>query len=160
MAVAPERGSDPAGLIVRPPAVGDIAALEAIERRSFPDPWPGAVFLGELAAPGRYHRVLTTPEGELVAYLFAAWQYLDLHVLNIATHPERRRRGYARRLLDLALAHARGRGGESVTLEVRASNTGAIALYAAMGFEIVGSRPRYYGDGEDALVMTRALGAV
>ncbi len=160
MAIAQETGRDGGRVIVRPPAPGDIHELEAIERRSFPDPWPGVIFLGELAAPGRYHRVLVEPGGEIVAYLFSAWQYLDLHILNIATHPDHRRRGYARRLLGLAREHAERRGGESVTLEVRMGNTGAIALYTAEGFEKAGVRRRYYGDGEDALVMTLPLGAV
>jgi len=53
--------------------------------------------------------------------------------------------------------HARAFGGETVTLEVRERNTPAIALYRGLGFSVAGRRPRYYGDGEDALIMTRPV---
>jgi ribosomal-protein-alanine acetyltransferase len=124
----------------------------------FVDPWPARAFASELLAPGRYHRVLVDPSEGLMAYLFAAWQYLDLHVLKIATLPRYRRTGLARRLMRLAEEHTADRGGESVTLEVRESNTTAEALYASMGYSRVGRRPRYYRDGEDAVLMTKHVG--
>jgi len=144
--------------MVRLPYPGDVRALEAAERVCFVDPWPGQAFISELLAPGRYHRVLVQPNGELMAYLFAAWQYLDLHVLKIATLPRYRRGGLARRLMRLAEEHTADRGGESVTLEVRVSNDTAEALYASMGYSQVGRRRSYYRDGEDALLMTRRVG--
>jgi ribosomal protein S18 acetylase RimI-like enzyme len=100
---------------------------------------------------------MTDERGELAAYLFAAWQYLDLHVLKVATLPELRRHGLARRLMGVAEEHCRQAGGESVTLEVRPSNESAIALYEALGYARTGRRPRYYANGEDALVMTRQI---
>ena len=93
----------------------------------------------------------------MMAYLFAAWRYLDLHVLKIATLPEFRRQGLARRLMALAEEHTAETGGESVTLEVRVSNNEAGGLYEALGYSLVGSRPSYYRDGEDALVMTKRI---
>ncbi len=153
MAIAAETGR----VILRPPVPEDVRELAVLEQRSFPDPWPAGVFLAELGAPARFHRVLVTPEGQLVAYLFSAWQYLDLHVLNIATDPLYRRQGYARLLLDAARRHAAARGGESVTLEVRSGNTPAIELYSSLGYRKVGIRRRYYGDGEDAIIMTLPL---
>ncbi len=151
------RDDDP---LVRPPVPGDVRRLEELERACFPDPWPAGVIVAELGAPARFHRVLVRPDGELVAYIFCAWQYLDLHVLKVATDPASRRRGLASRLLELARRHALERGGESLTLEVRPSNRGAIAMYRALGYRRVGLRPRYYGDGEDALVMTLELPGV
>ncbi len=136
---------------------GDVHALAVAERRCFSDPWPERFFASEIESPGRYCRVLVDRGGELAAYLFCVWQYLDLHVLKVATRPGFRRQGLARRLMGGAERHALREGGESVTLEVRRSNLGAQALYRSMGYECVGVRSAYYGDGEDARVMTRML---
>jgi ribosomal-protein-alanine N-acetyltransferase len=141
----------------RSPTPGDVRWLEQAEAACFTDPWPGQFFLAELFAPGRFHRVLVDPAGRLVAYLFAAWQYLDLHILKVATLAEHRRCGLAGRLMALAEEHALDVGGETLTLEVRPTNVAAIALYEQLGFLHVGLRPAYYPDGEDALVMTKRL---
>jgi len=142
---------------VRSPLPGDVRALERAERECFSDPWPGHLILSEIYAPGRFHRVLIDPSGRLLAYLLCAWQYLDLHVLKIATRPLYRRNGMASHLMALAEDHARSFGGESITLEVRESNRAAIGLYGRLGFNIAGRRPGYYGDGEDALIMTKVV---
>ena len=142
---------------VRPPAPGDVAALEDAERVCFADPWPGHFFATEMFAPGRFNRLLVDASGRMVAYLFSVWQYLDLHVLKVATLPAHRRAGLARRLMLLAEDHAAETGGESVTLEVRTANSSAITLYRSLGYERVGLRPRYYADGEDAVIMTRRI---
>jgi ribosomal-protein-alanine N-acetyltransferase len=142
---------------IRPPQAGDLRALERAERVCFPDPWPGHYFAAELFAPGRFHRVAVDPSGDLVAYLFAAWQYLDLHVLKVATLPVHRRNGLARQLMELAERHAREASGDAVTLEVRPSNSAAIAMYESLAYHRAGLRRGYYHDGEDALVMTKDL---
>jgi ribosomal-protein-alanine N-acetyltransferase len=69
-------------------------------------------------------------------------------------HPEWRRRGIGDRLLRALLADARQAHARSATLEVRVSNSAAQTLYRKYGFVPVGQRPRYYRDGEDALLMT------
>lgn len=141
----------------RAPQPGDVRALEAAERACFSDPWPSHLLLAEIFAPGRFHRILVEPAGSLVAYLLCAWQYLDLHVLKVATLPSYRRTGLARKLMILAEEHAQASAGESVTLEVRESNVEAIALYQTLGYTRTGRRPGYYGDGEDALVMAKQV---
>lgn len=141
----------------RRPQPGDVRSLERGEKLCFPDPWPAQFFLTEMFAPGRFQRLLLDPDEHLVGYLFAAWQYLDLHVLKIAVLPDHRRRGLARRLMAAAEAHAREMAGETLTLEVRPSNGSAIGLYAALGYAVAGRRSSYYPDGEDALVMTKRL---
>lgn len=140
---------------LRKPQSGDVHTLGELERICFPDPWPERYFASELIAPGRFQQVLVDETGKLVAYLFTAWQYLDLHVLKVATLPEVRRLGLARRLMRIAEAHCGAMEGESVTLEVRPSNTGAIALYKSMGYQVAGERAGYYTSGESALIMTR-----
>jgi ribosomal-protein-alanine N-acetyltransferase len=144
--------------LLREPQSGDVHTLGELERICFPDPWPERYFGSELIAPGRFQQVLVNEAGNLVAYLFTAWQYLDLHVLKVATLPEVRRLGLARRLMLVAESHCTAMGGESVTLEVRPSNTSAIALYHSMGYQAAGERIGYYTSGESALVMTMRLG--
>ena len=82
----------------------------------------------------------------------------EVHVLNVATHPEARRQGHAARLLEHVIAFANRNKCRYVTLEVRRSNAGAIRLYRKYGFRPVGVRPNYYvEDNEDAIVMLLEL---
>lgn len=134
---------------------GDEADLAQAEQECFPDAWPGRYFASEMEAPRRFCRVLVDSGGQLAAYLFSAWQYLDLHILKVATRPGFRRQGLAHRLMESAEDFVRREGGETITLEVRRSNTGAQAFYSALGYQTVGVRPAYYADGEDGLVMTK-----
>jgi ribosomal-protein-alanine N-acetyltransferase len=138
--------------------LGDVRDLEKAEAECFPDPWPGRFFAAEMVAPARFCRVLVGPAGEVLAYLFCVWQYLDLHVLKVATRPAYRRQGFGRRLMESAERHVEEQAGESMTLEVRRSNDAARAMYRRLGFEEVGLRVRYYSDREDAVVMTRRCG--
>ena len=131
----------------------DIPDVLAIEQRSFRAPWSSAMFQIELARPGTVALALEV-EGRLVGYsvltkLADAW-----HLMNIAIDPAYRRLGLA---LDLVSASLEQTGDSApVTLEVRASNRPAIALYERLGFRRAGRRPGYYpDDGEDALVMWR-----
>lgn len=92
-----------------------------------------------------------------LAFLLA-WHVADeLELLDVATHPERRRRGLGHALLEALFAEARGARTTRIFLEVRPSNQAARALYRATGFDEVGRRPRYYPDGEDALLLRRDL---
>jgi ribosomal-protein-alanine N-acetyltransferase len=81
----------------------------------------------------------------------------ELHLLNLAAHPDHRRRGIGTRLMRHLIAVARGRNCRYVTLEVRRGNHPAQALYQRHGFEAMGLRARYYSDGEDAIVMTLTM---
>jgi ribosomal-protein-alanine N-acetyltransferase len=89
----------------------------------------------------------------IVGFL-VAWHVTDeLHVLNVSTRADRRRRGIARALMDTAVAYGREKRLKHVLLEVRRSNSGAIALYRGLGFFAIGVRARYYPDDEDAVEM-------
>ena len=72
-------------------------------------------------------------------------------------HPLHEGRGLASALLDLARAEADRLRGRGLSLEVRPSNRRAYLLYRRLGYQVIGRRPRYYADGEDALVMFLAL---
>ncbi len=92
--------------------------------------------------------------GEALGFLLA-WDAADeVHLVDIVTHPNARRRGVATALLETLVAHATERQARMVLLEVRCSNEAALALYRRAGFRDVGVRPAYYADtGEDALEM-------
>jgi ribosomal-protein-alanine N-acetyltransferase len=99
----------------------------------------------------------TPPLRAVVAFL-VAWHVADeLHVLNVATRPDQRRRGIGRALMDEVVRYARAARLRHVLLEVRRSNRAAIALYRDVGFFAMGVRARYYPDDEDAVEMVLAL---
>lgn len=83
------------------------------------------------------------------------WLVLDeVHVTNVAVHPIARRRGIGKKLMEQILSFARERAARVVFLEVRQSNMPARNLYRQLKFRDVGKRPRYYENGEDAVLMT------
>lgn len=89
--------------------------------------------------------------------LACAWSILDeAHITLLAVDPRYRHQGFGQLLLYTLLVLAYQRGLEWATLEVRASNQAAIGLYQKYGFESVGNRPKYYPDGEDALILWRS----
>lgn len=137
----------------------DLEAVMAIERLSFTTPWERQAFSDELARPWARLEVLRlVATGGVVAFC-NYWLVADeLHILNVAVHPDERRRGHAARLLEHILSEAGRNKTRVVMLEVRLSNHAARALYRKFGFREVGTRPRYYADnGEDALLMDREL---
>ncbi len=95
----------------------------------------------------------------VVAFV-VAWHVTDeIHLLNVATRSDRRRRGIARAMLEALIAHAREVRARHVLLEVRRSNVAAIGLYRSLGFFAMGVRARYYPDDEDAVEMVLAFDA-
>jgi len=136
-------------------ARADLEAVRQIVQRSGLQVDLEAELAREIALPW----VLRSPEsGEPVAFSLA-WSVADeLHLLDMASHPEHRRQGHARALLHELLSYARREHKRLLLLEVRQSNEAAILLYRGCGFETVGVRRGYYSDtGEDALEMRVTL---
>jgi [ribosomal protein S18]-alanine N-acetyltransferase len=97
-------------------------------------------------------------DGDGVVAFLVSWHVADeLHVLNVATRENRRRRGIGRALMDVVIAYARRERVKHVLLEVRRSNAAAIALYRSVGFFAMGVRAKYYPDDEDAVEMVLLL---
>ena len=141
--------------LVRPMRLSDLPAVMELTCRSLPLPWGESVWREELASPLGLYLVLEE-DGAVSGFIGIKLIADEAHVVTIAVSPERRRRGFARALVEAALADPASAGARRVYLEVRPSNVGARALYGTLGFIQTGLRPAYYGD-EDALLMTLDL---
>ncbi len=144
--------------VVRRAVAADRTPLAALERELFGiDAWSPASVLDELTGEGR-RAVVAEDDGEVVGY--AVTRRVDdvVDLQRIAVAPTHRRSGVARALLAALRTEGRADGGHRMLLEVSAANAGARAFYAREGFVQIDSRPRYYRDGSDALVLRAPLG--
>jgi ribosomal-protein-alanine N-acetyltransferase len=138
--------------MIREATAADIERVLDMERSCFAeDPWTRGMLEEEVRRAGGIFLV----REDLLGFVIG-WNILsELHVLQIAVAPPLRRRGYGRVLLDALEAAAVG--AEVAWLEVRADNAAALAMYGRADYRQVGVRPRYYGDGGDALVLRKRL---
>lgn len=134
-----------------------IPQIAALERECFPDPWSESLLEDALFDPQASFIVAqdSEEEGNVLGYAGLHAILDEGYIDNVAVHPDARRHGVASALLDVFC-----RFGEVnlafLTLEVRKSNTAAIALYEKHGFRWAGLRPGYYQHPrEDAVIMTR-----
>lgn len=126
-----------------------------IEQRAYPFPWTEGIFKDCLRA-GYSGWVVTSPSGDVLAYAFMSMAVAEAHILNLCVEPASQQQGLGRFLLSHLQEVARGAGTEMMLLEVRKSNTAAIALYKNNGFQKLGVRKGYYPahDGtEDAWLL-------
>ena len=136
----------------------DLNAVMAIELRGYPFPWTRGIFIDCLRAG--YPGLAMERDGLLVGYGVLSIAADEAHVLNICIDPLAQSRGLGRQLLRALVQLAADRGAQRVFLEVRPSNTPALALYQSEGFNEIGRRPRYYPAAqgrEDAVVMAIEL---
>ncbi len=142
-------------LLIEPMRLADVAAVHEVERLSFRTPWPVFAFEQELTG-NRLARYLVARSGDRLVGFGGIWLIVDeAHITTFGVHPDWRRRGIGRRLLLALLELSIELDATRMTLEVRASNRPAQALYRSFGFRAAGRRLAYYADdGEDALVMT------
>ncbi len=143
-----------------------VAALESQAMGS--DAWNEAQVLDELPRADRTwwaayevadtrKRTVNAGEAKLVGYAGGWINDGQVQLLKVACDPAYRRRGIAQELLARVALDARDLGAGQMTLEVRASNTGAHAFYQRLGLQSIGKRPRYYSDKEDALIFEGPL---
>ena len=140
-------------VLIRAMRPDDVDAVCAVDRLCFACPWSRETFAAEASNAIGWYR-LAECAGGVVGYIGSHVILDEAHITTLGVHPEFRRRRIAERLLADVLRHAVGAGARRITLEVRETNAGAVALYRKYGFAPVSRRPRYYSDSdEDALVM-------
>lgn len=144
-----------------PMTLADVPEVGVLERICFSAPWSEETYRHEIRHnPRAFYYVLRPPEGRAALPSILAyggyWVLGDeAHIVTIASHPRLRRRRLGELMLLHLVERARQAGVAAVTLEVRAGNRAAQALYRKWRFEEVGLRKRYYRDNnEDALLLT------
>jgi [ribosomal protein S18]-alanine N-acetyltransferase len=128
-----------------------------IENASFPVPWNEKAFEEEINR-GISNLWALVSEQKIYAYI-CFWMFdKEIHILNFAVHPQKRRQGLGRYLLMAVIDTGVARGMENIWLEVRPSNGPARSIYKKFGFSDVGRRKGYYSDSqEDAIIMALYL---
>ena len=141
--------------MVRGMRKADLDEILWIEEASFGSPWSRASFEAELRKEYSTCRVAVAV-GRVVGYIVVWYVVDEIHIANVAVHPDWRRQGVAERLISRVLEE--GEGFFWVGLEVRSSNRAARALYRKLGFREVGIRRQYYvQEREDAVLMAKRL---
>lgn len=134
-----------------------IAPIAALEKLCFSDPWSENSIAYELTNRLSYWLV-AEENGEVVGYVGSQSVLGESDMMNVAVHPDHRRKGIAETLVLALCKDLKQRDNVCLTLEVRVSNAPAIALYEKFGFTQVGRRPNYYcNPREDALILRKAL---
>ena len=131
----------------------DADQIAAIEMQIFPTPWTREDFWKNAVNENAAY-VVGELDGRIAAYAGAWIAFGEAEVMNVAVVSEHRSRGIGTKLFARLIEECKARGASAITLEVRASNAAAIALYEKFGLRSVGRRPHYYVDNdEDALIM-------
>jgi len=137
-------------MVIRPLTIDDLETVVALEAANAPAPWSEGVFRHELAAENRIY--LAADQDGVVGFAGAMLVADEAHVTNLLVGPDWRRRGIGFELMKSLIEAAVDAGARHLTLEVRARNEAARALYARLRLAPVGIRKGYYGD-DDALIL-------
>ena len=139
---------------IRPMAAGDLEASAELEAMCFTTPWSLQAFRDSLDKPDIYMFYVAYMEGKLAAQAGLILSFDEADVTNVAVRPEYRKKGVASELLVELMKAGSLRGVRNYSLEVRAGNLPAIALYEKLGFKTEGLRKGFYREPvEDALIM-------
>ncbi|MBF0329273.1 MAG: ribosomal protein S18-alanine N-acetyltransferase [Nitrospirae bacterium] len=135
----------------------DLPAVLAIERLCFSMPWSEASFLSELYSP-RSIGLLAETNNRIAGYICVSYFEEEAQLLDLAVHPEFRRCGVGRMLLNSVLGDVKKTGCKNIFLEVRKSNSDSIRFYEKAGFSQTGERKNYYiNPVENAVIMRLEL---
>ena len=132
-----------------------VSQVAALEKLCFADPWSEKSIASELGNIWSYW-VVALWDDRVIGYIGSQSSIDETDVMNVAVHPDFRRKGIAESLIDTLIQELKNRGSHALMLEVRASNAPAIALYEKLGFLQVGCRKNYYRNPkEDALILRK-----
>ena len=128
--------------------------MTEIERKAFLDPW-SIVLVKDALSGANFDNVGLFLNDKLIGDAVLSVVIDEADITTLAIDPAYHRQGYASLLLEHMLEHAKKRKIAKLFLEVRVSNTAAIALYKKFGFEVIHTRKNYYPEPylEDAYVM-------
>ena len=130
-----------------------VPQVAALEKLCFSDPWSEYSVASELKNPLSLW-LIAEEDGTVCGYVGSQTVLDETDMMNIAVHPDCRRKGIAAALIEELVTQLKGRGSHILRLEVRQSNAPAIALYASMGFKELGIRKNYYRNPrENALIL-------
>ena len=134
-----------------------IPVLAELEKICFSQPWTYEQLYEELDNRTA-HFIVAEADSETAGYMGIFVVCESSYVSNIAVFPDYRRQGLGKRLIGEAVRIALENGAQSLSLEVRPSNTPAVKLYSSLGFEEVGLRKNFYRNPtEDGLILTKTL---
>ena len=135
----------------------DLPGVMAIERANYQFPWEEDIFRDCFKA--NYNCWVCEEQDVVLGYCILSMAVDEAHILNICVAPSEQGQGIGRKMLENLIETARGRA-ETMFLEVRPSNTVAIALYEKMGFNQIGIRKGYYqakNGREDAIMLAMQI---
>ncbi len=142
---------------IRQMLMQDVSAIAELEKICFSDPWSENSIASELDNRLSYWLVAEV-DSRVVGYVGSQSVLDGADMMNLAVSPDYRRQGIGEALVEALVAHLKQKNIIVLLLEVRVSNTSAIALYKKLGFVQVGCRPRYYHNPrEDALILRKEL---
>lgn len=144
-----------APVLIRMMKHSDLASAADLEKLSFSEPWSLRLLEEGLSSPWDTYWV-AEEQGHIIGYANLRVLAGEGEIQRIAVHPEYRRRGIGKKLMEEMTSFATKQGVGDITLEVRAGNQAAICLYKSYGFSEEGIRKRYYHNPEeDAVIMWR-----
>ena len=135
----------------------DLAAVMVIERKNYDFPWDEDIFKDCFKAG--YNCWVCEVQDKVLGYSLLSLAVDEAHILNLSVDPDEQGQGIGRKMMENLIHYAKGRA-ETVFLEVRPSNTAAIALYEDLGFNEIGIRKDYYpakNGREDAIMLALQL---
>src|SRR5258708_14529767 len=140
--------------VIEEMTLDDIPAVQEIEKEIFLRPWPGTAYRRELSQNQLASYIVRGEQGEIVGYAGLWKMHDEAHITTVGVRRSDQGKGYGMVLMLALIQRAYELESRWLTLEVRASNYGAMALYEKLGFKVIGRRRGYYtDDGEDAVVM-------
>jgi ribosomal-protein-alanine N-acetyltransferase len=142
---------------VRPAVPNDLGQIHDLEQACSRNPWSRDGMANSLSNPDSVFWVLQDPKKRIIAFACSSLILDELHILEVAVDLNHRNKGFGAVLINQLLASAAARNAKRAYLEVRRSNFSAIRLYEKCGFETDAVRKSYYGDGEDAALMSREI---
>jgi len=148
-------------VIFRPMNERDVPEVYQIERVSFSYPWFPSLFIRETKKPGFSFFQVMKLNGKIIGYA-GYWKIRnEAHLVDLAIHPDWRRRGLGSRLFRYIIDQIKSKGMDLVTLEVRETNLVAQRFYEKFDFQKIAVRRAYYKDtGENAIIYWKKLGKI